>query len=495
MRCPNCSYTNPDASKECKLCGYQFVSAKPISELPHTLDKDKGEPSQNASITMDSESQNSKPLSYTSELDVDTIRHLLKREDEEATAPLTQQPEPSRESAQSKSDDMKSPEAKMEDVGASLFEPSNHLKIILLTLFVLIVLVIFLQSSLADMTWNYQSSKKSSTELTKETTTEESATNETTSNDDISTLSSKPVDHFFTQLPDYLQQGNLLILNALSNSEEGVRLLTEFSKVGTLVQLNSLNTVSSQTLDQQAFYVIESLMDYSINGSNQTIVASWYFEVLNDSAQWKIKQFAFDIPVLNLHSTNYEALLTVIKNNSAQQAVDTVDSLKEQEPKTTEENEDDSASTPPVQTTTEKTTEPEPLKGFKTSGGFSGGEAVASQDISAVRYGHHDSFERLVFDLSDWNYGNETVASSQVGPYQATINAEQTVITITLNGAADASARQKGINLKGSPNIQGVTFTQGDGDAVEIVITLNRASQYKVFTMKSPGKLVVDIAQ
>ena len=135
------------------------------------------------------------------------------------------------------------------------------------------------------------------------------------------------------------------------------------------------------------------------------------------------------------------------------------------------------------------------LKGFKSSGSFSGGEKDSGQDVAFVRHGRHETFERLAFDLYEWIGGRPTQPEDVVTSYDAAISDDGRTISVIVNGAIEAYASQSGVNLSNSANIESVSYNYfGNSEAVAITIILKQPSQYKVFNLVSPAKLVVDIA-
>jgi len=155
-------------------------------------------------------------------------------------------------------------------------------------------------------------------------------------------------------------------------------------------------------------------------------------------------------------------------------------------------------STTEEKTTAEVTTEavsPTLLTGFKSSGSFSGGEKSSGQDIAFARYGRHDTYERLAFDLYEWVGGKPVQPAGVICDYTAGISDDGRTISIIINGAVEAYASQSSLSLLNSANIEAVSYNYfGNGDAVAITISLKRPCQFKVFNLESPAKLVIDIA-
>ncbi|MDW7662988.1 MAG: hypothetical protein SCL54_16425, partial [Bacillota bacterium] len=149
-------------------------------------------------------------------------------------------------------------------------------------------------------------------------------------------------------------------------------------------------------------------------------------------------------------------------------------------------------------------TEPEPTpeepeevaeipEGFLESGTFSGGKVTDGQDVATARYGRHEDFERIVFDIYGWTSFEPTETVDEIGVYEATISDDGRSITVIINGARGAYAKKSQIDLKDSTTVSSVEyFFPGSDSAVGITITLNEKGAFKVFSLKEPAKLVVD---
>lgn len=155
------------------------------------------------------------------------------------------------------------------------------------------------------------------------------------------------------------------------------------------------------------------------------------------------------------------------------------------------------------QTTTQATTQPptestsEPLlEGFISTGGFNGGTQTSGQDVAFARFGLHDGYERVVFDIYEWVGGKPTDTVSEIGPYETSISSDGKTITINLDGAINAYAKQEALDLKGSKTLLSVSYdTPSTGERVQITLKFAEPVKYKVFDLKSAARLVVDFAK
>lgn len=160
------------------------------------------------------------------------------------------------------------------------------------------------------------------------------------------------------------------------------------------------------------------------------------------------------------------------------------------------------AETQPQTTTQPKALSPtEPasealLEGFIATGGFKGGTQTTGQDIAFARYGLHVGYERVVFDIYEWIGGKPTDTVEEIGPYVTSISADGKTITIELEGAINAYAKQEAIDLKGSKTLESITYeTPSTGEKVLITLKFAEPVKYKVFSLKSAARLIVDFAK
>ncbi len=186
---------------------------------------------------------------------------------------------------------------------------------------------------------------------------------------------------------------------------------------------------------------------------------------------------------------------TSITTESTPQTTEIAESTETSNVETTAQTEPQTTTQATTQPPTQPTTEAQ-LEGFISTGGFSGGTQTSGQDVAFARYGLHDGYERLVFDIYEWVGGKPTDTVSEIGPYETSISTDGKTITINLNGAINAYAKQEALDLKGSKTLLSVTYdTPSTGERVQITLKFAEPVKYKVFNLKSAARLVVDFAK
>ena len=325
------------------------------------------------------------------------------------------------------------------------------------------------------MPWKYDSDKEV---VTTETTEAQSSveTTETTTFEAINLGQApaiEPLNLFFNYLPEFSNKGNLNITTLFVSSSDALSVLTEFAGTGKIEEIISVDVTDSEINESDATFTIDTVIRQNANGISQTNSVQWDFRVVDQGSSWLLDGVSYN-------STAYTG------------SIDTT------EPPSTTESTQTQTTEPPKPTTTEPTTS-KPTEfdyaGFKSSGSFTGGTLSSGQDVGGVRYGDHGDFERLAFDIMKWVDGTPTETVDIATSYSATLSADGKKITIVLTGARDAYASLNPVNFKDSPNISSVGFSfAGQGESVQIDINLKSPSQFKVFDLKSPARLVVDIA-
>ena len=186
---------------------------------------------------------------------------------------------------------------------------------------------------------------------------------------------------------------------------------------------------------------------------------------------------------------------TSITTESTPQTTEIAESTETSNVETTAQTEPQTTTQATTQPPTQPTTEAQ-LEGFISTGGFSGGTQTSGQDVAFARYGLHDGYERLVFDIYEWVGGKPTDTVSEIGPYESSISTDGKTITISLEGAINAYAKQEALDLKGSSTLLSVTYdTPSTGEKVQITLKFAEPVKYKVFNLKSAARLVVDFAK
>ncbi|GAB6107596.1 AMIN-like domain-containing (lipo)protein [Fusibacter bizertensis] len=467
MKCPNCSFENSDDSKQCKICGYDL----PIKITPPSKkfveDDDDGE-LDSALKSLFGLDEEIKTEDDEDPLDVATVERMLHRKKQPtnehvgSSGPTRQTPERKETKPSTKEDDDNE-------------VPQYSLKVIFIVIAILILLAIIFKTGLIKLPWKYQNEQNTTQAITTEVTTESTeATTEVVIN-----LGSEaqlaPVNTFYDYLPEFVNKGNLNILTLFKSSQEALDLLTTFSSEGNIETIHSAKLTASEMNESDATFTVDTIMDRLIEGKQTKMISTWDFHIVLDKASWYIDS-------LGVTSQEYSDVPS--ETTSSQET-------------TAETSQETTAATTAPATTAPVTTEPAlfDYTGFIASGSFSGGKASTGQDVGSARYGDHDDFERIAFDVFKWNGGNPQDTVDEITSYTATISADGKKITINLTGAIDAYASLKPLELGGSPNVESIKYSlSGPNESVQIDIVLKNASQFKVFNLKSPARLVVDIA-
>jgi len=133
--------------------------------------------------------------------------------------------------------------------------------------------------------------------------------------------------------------------------------------------------------------------------------------------------------------------------------------------------------------------------GFKSHGYFSGGSGGKDLNIKSVRWHTHNGYERLVFDISQWNgvlAQRAYKSTNETGLYEIGTELKNTTyIDGELSGYRSFTGNmpyfKKSKLLK---NMQ--VFPNGD-DSYLFRIALKNKASYKVFTLKKPARIIIDI--
>jgi len=134
-------------------------------------------------------------------------------------------------------------------------------------------------------------------------------------------------------------------------------------------------------------------------------------------------------------------------------------------------------------------------KDYKKSGYFHGGNGGSELDIRKVRWHKHLGFERLVFDCYQYNgvLDNKSyVLTDNTGIYQI---GKEKVSSLELDGELKGyrafSAHIPAFSK--SKLIEDIEIFPEDGDGVLFTIKLKKSTPYKVFTLKNPARIVIDL--
>jgi len=477
MKCPNCSFENSDEIKNCKVCGYE-LTPKVNTPKKRIIDESEEEALDTAIKSLfghDSKigSDDEDPL------DVASIERMLKKKRPISSPPTEQSSDsPELSSSQIKRTHIKPTENVRTEVldtaETSDNQPNRTLITIIIVSSLLVLLLVFFNSSLSRKLWKYSSDESPSENQTVESTeivaTEATTESEFTLGEDV-TL--EPINSFFNTLPPFVNQGNLSILSLFMNSQDALDVLTTFAIIGNVERISEASIETSEINEDNAIYSIKTQFDRLIDGEQKQVQILWDFRLVLVDGSWKIESFSMDSESLSANTGSTTSETTTAPQTTESPAV---------------------ATTEATEATTEATTEAK-LEGYIAFGGFSGGVAATGQDIASARYGNHQSYERIVFDIFEWIGGQPTTPAEIMTSYVTTISEDGKTIRITVNGALDAYADNLSLDLKGSTNIKSVQYAVSTSEeSVTITIHLTKANQYKVFSLKTPAKLVVDVA-
>jgi hypothetical protein len=267
---------------------------------------------------------------------------------------------------------------------------------------------------------------------------------------------------FFGQLQSYVNGGNIAVLSMFEDSQNALEQLAAFKAIGTLDDFTLSMPETIDVTDSKADVSVTVNLSRTIDGTSVQSDSTWAFSWEEVEDIWRINTLVI---------SSQEGSTTVNNNGTTQNPA---------------QNTSSGGSSTATTTTAEK---PE---GFIATGTFSGGIVTDGQDVSGIRFGKHELFERVVLDLSVWTGGTPTERVDEACHYEAKISDDGKSVILTLSGARGVSA--------GTPDLSRSTFFKSveasfpeDDSTVSFTILLNQASEYKVFQLKSPGKIVVDV--
>lgn len=133
--------------------------------------------------------------------------------------------------------------------------------------------------------------------------------------------------------------------------------------------------------------------------------------------------------------------------------------------------------------------------GYKSSGYFTGGKMTDGLDVRTVRWHKHKGYERLVFDIYAWDgvFGDKPYQkTNETGVYQ--IGKEEggsLSLDGELSGYRAFSAKMPYLNK--SKLIKKMQVFPNDENSFLFTFTLKSPASYKVFTLKNPARIIIDI--
>lgn len=430
MKCPNCSFNNPDSAEICKVCGFELqskTSSEPTDFEAHDSHPPKRERKPHFKETDDTELDSALKTLFGSDESLDEVH-----EDDEFDIHIEEVPD---------EDDYLPKKPPFWIIGA--------LAAALIIVFILIKLLGGNDSSSGDLT------------PTNITETPIIVPKDKTAEDQV--------NQFFTLLPTFVNQGNIAILNLFDDTESNLESLMAYAELGSIESIDGFELTPIDESTQKAQFNVVTQIERISEESSFNEAFRWEFELNQVEGQWLITYFSGlvqpDVPTTTEPTEETAEPETTAPPTTA--------------PKTTASTEAPVTETPQARP-----------DGFTDSGTFSGGAITDGQDIYSVRYGLHETFERLVFDIYGWTGSEPTETVDQIGVYEATVSSDGKVLTIMIEGARGAFASRNPVEF---PNIDSIEyFYPGSDSAVGIRITLANTGAFKVFELKEPARLIVD---
>jgi hypothetical protein len=133
--------------------------------------------------------------------------------------------------------------------------------------------------------------------------------------------------------------------------------------------------------------------------------------------------------------------------------------------------------------------------GFKSQGYFQGGSAAEDLNIKSIRWHKHNGYERIVLDIYKWNgvFSERPYKKAhETGVYQ--IGRELTTDTTIdgeISGYRAFSANMP--HFSKSASIKRMELFSNDDNSYIFSLILKHPASYKVFTLKNPARIVIDI--
>lgn len=135
---------------------------------------------------------------------------------------------------------------------------------------------------------------------------------------------------------------------------------------------------------------------------------------------------------------------------------------------------------------------------YRDSGKVMGGQRTDGKDLYSIKFGKHDTFERLVLSIHEWTTDENLVPKGDSPPaaipcpFEVTYEEYPFRLFFDLEGVRWISANLP--NHASSEYISGMYFIFPDswGNA-RLAVTFKGPMQYEVFELHDPARIVVDI--
>jgi hypothetical protein len=135
---------------------------------------------------------------------------------------------------------------------------------------------------------------------------------------------------------------------------------------------------------------------------------------------------------------------------------------------------------------------------YLESGKIMGGQPTDGKDLYSIRFGKHETFERLVLNIDEWTTDENLIPKGKSPPaaipcqFEITCEEYPFRLFFDLEGVRWSSATIP--TLSSSEYISGMYFifpdSWGNG---RLAVTFKNPMQYEVFELHNPARIVVDI--
>lgn len=127
-----------------------------------------------------------------------------------------------------------------------------------------------------------------------------------------------------------------------------------------------------------------------------------------------------------------------------------------------------------------------------------GGSIADGLDVASIRYGAHDGYERLVFDITQWEGAGPGAAgkpAASSGYFHIMPGPSRRQMIIELGGFRAFSAAMPSFGLSWRINslqrLRGEAYE--DDSTVALALSVSSGSCYRAFALQNPARIVIDI--
>ncbi len=133
--------------------------------------------------------------------------------------------------------------------------------------------------------------------------------------------------------------------------------------------------------------------------------------------------------------------------------------------------------------------------GYKSVGYFHGGKIAESLDVRTVRWHKHEGYERVVFDIYAWHgvFGDKPYEKTdKTGLYQigkekkGSLHLDGEIMGYRAFSAKTPSFTQSKLVSK-------MQVIPNEENSFLFTLTLKKPASYKVFTLKDPSRIIIDL--